>query len=79
MTRLARITLDDRNLPKPTPEIEQERKVAMFDLLEGNVFSLPARDGRDVPAGPYHLELAIRDRRLVFDLTTKSGDPAGVF
>ena len=79
MTYLAKISLDDRNLPKPTPEIEQERKVAMFDLLEGNAFALPTRDGIDTPKGPYHLLLAIRDRRLVFDLTTTQGEKAGEF
>ncbi|WP_181522843.1 UPF0262 family protein, partial [Pseudomonas aeruginosa] len=34
MSRITHIALDDANLPPPTPEIEQERKVAMFDLLE---------------------------------------------
>ena len=34
MSKITHIDLDDRNLPPPTPEIEQERKVAMFDLLE---------------------------------------------
>lgn len=34
MTRIAHIELDDGNLPPPTPEIEQERRVAMFDLME---------------------------------------------
>ncbi|MFP4328958.1 MAG: UPF0262 family protein, partial [Paracoccaceae bacterium] len=33
MSRISNIELDDSNLPPPTPEIEQERKVAMFDLL----------------------------------------------
>ena len=42
MTRISQIELDDSGLPPPTPEIEQERKVAMFDLLESNSFSLPA-------------------------------------
>ena len=79
MTHLAYISLDDRNLPRPTPEIEQERKVAMFDLLEGNTFSLPAREEKPVPEGPYNLELAIRERRLVFDLSTSQGDKAGEF
>jgi uncharacterized protein (UPF0262 family) len=40
MTRIAHIEIDDRNLPPPTPEIEQERRVAIFDLLEENVFSV---------------------------------------
>lgn len=79
MSRLIHVEIDDSNLPAPTPEIEQERKVAIFDLLEDNSFSLPNRDDRKVPKGPYKLTLAIRDRRLVFDLTTKSDKNAGEF
>ena len=79
MTRITRITLDDANLPPPTPEIEQERKVAMFDLLEDNTFVLPGREGRAMPAGPYHLGLSIRDKRLVFDVAAENGDPAAEF
>ena len=36
MTRISHIALDDSGLPPPTPEIEQERKVAIYDLLEEN-------------------------------------------
>ena len=79
MSRLINIEIDDSNLPAPTPEIEQERKVAIFDLLEENQFDLPARDGHEVPGGPYALRLAIRDRRLVFDITTQAGDKVGEF
>ena len=79
MTRLSDIEIDDSALPPPTPEIEQERRVAIFDLLEDNSFNIPARDGRDVPAGPYHLNLAIRDRRLVFDVKTEDGSDVGEF
>jgi uncharacterized protein (UPF0262 family) len=79
MTRLSQITIDDTGLPPPTPEIEQERRVAIFDLIEDNSFALPARDGRAVPAGPYRLHLAIRERRLVFDLTSEAGDKAAEF
>ncbi len=79
MTSLIHIELDDRNLPPPTPEIEQERKVAIFDLLEDNQFVLPKREDRDVPDGPYRLGLAIREKRLVFDIATEAEDPAGEF
>ncbi len=79
MTRLSHIHIDDAGLPPPTPEIEQERKVAIFDLLEDNSFTLPPRDGRAMPEGPYALGLSIRDRRLVFDITTESGEPAAQF
>ena len=79
MTRISHITLDDANLPPPTPEIEQERKVAVFDLLENNTFVLPDREGRPVPEGPYRLSLSIRDKRLVFDLDTESTEKAAEF
>ena len=79
MTRITQITLDDANLPPPTPEIEQERKVAIFDLLEDNTFVLPDRDGRLAPGGPYHLGLSIRDKRLVFDVNTEAEEKAAEF
>ncbi|MBY6091871.1 UPF0262 family protein [Pseudooceanicola sp. 502str34] len=79
MSRISLIELDDSNLPPPTPEIEQERKVAMFDLLEENSFTLPKRDEREVPAGPYHVGLSIRERRLVFDIKTEDEQPAAQF
>ena len=79
MSYISHIFLDDSGLPPPTPEIEQERKVAMFDLLEDNSFVLPARDGRNVPDGPYRVGLAIRDKRLVFDVTTEAEEKAAEF
>ena len=79
MSKLTHIEIDDSALPPPTPEIEQERKVAVFDLLEDNSFTLPEREDREVPAGPYRLLLAIRDRRLVFDVQTEDEEPAAEF
>ena len=76
-SRLCHIEVDDQGLPPPTPEIEQERRVAIFDLLEDNSFAPVARDGREVPPGPYRLRLSLRDRRLVFDVTSQeTGDRA---
>ncbi len=77
--RLIDITLDDSGLPAPTPEIEQERRVAVFDLLETNSFAVPPRDDQPAPQGPYRLGLAIRDRRLVFQVGTEAGDPVAEF
>ncbi|NDV01736.1 UPF0262 family protein [Pseudoroseicyclus tamaricis] len=76
MSRICHIQIDDSNLPPPTPEIEQERKVAIFDLLEENSFT-PLRDGADLPSGPYRLQLYVRERRLVLDLTTEAGAEVG--
>ncbi|MDF1803182.1 UPF0262 family protein [Thalassovita sp.] len=79
MSRISHIELDDSNLPPPTPEIEQERKVAIFDLLEENSFELPKRDGREVPEGPYRLSLSIKDKRLVFDIQTEAMEKTAEF
>ena len=46
------IEIDDSGLPAPTPEIEQERKVAIFDLLEDNSFGLPGKAGAAGLPGP---------------------------
>ena len=76
MSRIVHIEIDTDGLPAPTPEIEQERSVAIFDLLEGNAFALP--DAR-APQGPFRLTLAIRDKRLVFDIDTEDSEDAAEF
>ncbi|MEX1662118.1 UPF0262 family protein [uncultured Thioclava sp.] len=73
MARISQLVLDTGGLPAPSPEIEQERKVAVYDLLEDNSFILPGRDGQPAPSGPFALNLGVRDRRLVFDTQTETG------
>ncbi len=77
--KLIRIELDDTGLPPPTPEVEQERRVAIFDLMEENSFALPGREDRTAPPGPYGLDLSIQDRRLVFGITDEAKTPVGSF
>ncbi len=77
--RLIAVTLDETGLAPPTPEVEQERQVAIFDLLEENRFALPPRDGREAPAGPYRLHLAIREHRLVFEVGSEDGETVAEF
>ena len=77
-SRLVAIHIDDTGLPGPSPEMEQERRVAIFDLLEENRFTLPPKEGRQA-TGPWKLDLSIRERRLVFALSTEAGEPAGEF
>ena len=79
MSYLSNIELHDRNSPPPTPEIEQERKVAIFDLLEKNTFKLPEKVSRGDINGPFNLNLAIKDKRLVFDLSTREGKMVAEF
>lgn len=79
MNRLCQIEIDENGLARPTPEIEQERRVAIYDLLEENSFALPPRTERELPHGPYRLHLAIREGRLVFDIATEDGAKAAEF
>ena len=53
--------------------------MAIFDLLEGNSFKLPVREDKSAQEGPYHLNLSISDRRLVFDLSTEAKTKAAEF
>jgi uncharacterized protein (UPF0262 family) len=74
--RLISIDIDDRGLVKPTPEMDQERKVAIFDLLEENFFAIPR--AAEFP-GPYRLLLALREGRLVFAVSSQAGDKVAEF
>ena len=65
--------------PKLLAEIEQERKVAIFDLLEKNTFKLPEKAPKRIVQGPFNLNLAIKDKRLVFDLSAAAGDKVAEF
>jgi len=62
--RLASVDLDAATLPAATAEIEHERRVAIFDLVEKNSFQPAGAQG-----GPYALKLSLQDSRLVFDIT----------
>jgi uncharacterized protein (UPF0262 family) len=74
MTDARLVTVDLDDVPAPTPEIDQERRVAIFDLLETNRFAPPG-----APAGPYRLTLGVRERRLAFEVATAAGMPAAAF
>jgi uncharacterized protein (UPF0262 family) len=60
--RIAKITLDERSVVRRSPEIEHERSVAIYDLIEDNSFRLVGNE-----AGPYSLHLSIEESRLIFD------------
>jgi uncharacterized protein (UPF0262 family) len=66
--RLVAITLDEKSTATSNPNIEYEREVAIFDILEGNTFALAGRD-----EGPYALNLAIVEDRLVFTIADAGG------
>ena len=72
--RLVDVQLDERSLVRRSADIEHERKVAIFDLLEQNVFS-PTGAGEE--QGPFQLLLAIEENRLVFDIRDEAAAPLG--
>lgn len=73
------VTIDDAGLPVPTAEIRQEREVAMFDLMEQNRFRLIDKEGGEI-AGPFDLHLAIREPRLVMEMSdSESGAHLAAF
>ena len=70
---LSKIEIDQTNLPLVSPEIQQERKVAIFDLLEQNSFQIAKRDDTQPPLGPYELYVGDQNGRVVFKISTREG------
>src|SRR5215469_11016703 len=68
--RIAKILLDERTVLRRNADIEHERAVAIFDLLEENSFALVA-----TTPGPFHLHLAIEENRLVLDIRSSADAP----
>ncbi|WDI31211.1 UPF0262 family protein [Hyphococcus flavus] len=70
--RIVKIELDERSLAPATADIEHERKIAIYDLLEENYFK-PSGAGE----GPFELYLSNVERRLVFDVRRAGGEALG--
>ena len=67
--RIIDIELDDRTIIRRSDEVEQERRIAMFDLLENNHFSPAGLQG------PFRILLRVEDNRLAIDLKDVKGQP----
>jgi len=65
--RLSAVELDPSIGPGPSPEAEHERRVAIYDLVEDNSFTLLTH-----PQGPYRLRLSTADGRLILDVLDDS-------
>ena len=66
--RLIDVELDETS-GRSTPDVEHERAVAIFDLIEENSFSPVNDDG----SGPYKLKLSLAESRLVFAISREDG------
>jgi uncharacterized protein (UPF0262 family) len=67
---LVRVTLDENSIGRSNPDVEHERAVAIYDLLEDNVFQPLGYDD-----GPFALYLSIANNRLVIDIQRDDGSP----
>ncbi|AGB72544.1 MULTISPECIES: UPF0262 family protein [Rhizobium] len=65
--RLSDVVLDD-TIGRSTPDVEHERAVAIFDLIEENSFAPVGHEG-----GPYLLNLSLVEQKLVFDIRMEDG------
>lgn len=72
--RIISIDLDEGSIVWRNPDVEQERRVAIFDLLEENKF-VPQRGHPDGYAGPYRLRLRVEEGRLIFEISREDGSP----
>jgi uncharacterized protein (UPF0262 family) len=68
--RLAAVTIDEASIGRSSRDIEHERAVAIYDLVDDNVFAPIGHQG-----GPYALNLGVSGNRLVFDIRLTDGKP----
>lgn len=66
--RLIAVSLDPKSIGRAPPDVEHERAVAIYDLIEENSFVLPGH------SGPYRLLLSIAEGRLVFDIRSEADE-----
>ncbi|MBM3567663.1 MAG: UPF0262 family protein [Alphaproteobacteria bacterium] len=71
--RIVKLTLDEASIGWRDADVDHERRVAIFDLIEHNSFRPEGlAEGGD---GPFHLRLAVAEGRLVFDIRDDSDRP----
>ena len=68
--RLVAVILDEASIGRANPDVEHERSIAIYDLIEENSFEPAGDDG-----GPYSLKIALVENRLVFEVTREDGAP----
>lgn len=72
--RLIAIVLDQKSIGRTNPDIEHEREVAIFDLIDSNQFELEGRE-----RGPYRLVLSIAEDRLVLNVSGEDSNQIASF
>ncbi len=68
--RIVAVTLDEESIGRSGPDIEHERAIAIYDLVEQNLFAPAGADN-----GPFTLHIGISGNRLMFDIRSEDGSP----
>ena len=66
--RLVSVVLDEASIGRANPDVEHERAIAIYDLIEENSFVPLGDDG-----GPYALKIGLVENRLVFEVMREDG------
>ncbi len=72
--RIVEVVLDEATIIRRSDDVEQERRVAIFDLIETG-YLRPVRMRADGYAGPWRLHLRAEEGRLVIDMRDDQGEP----
>ncbi|MGE3874906.1 MAG: UPF0262 family protein [Parvibaculaceae bacterium] len=67
--RLSAVDIDDSIGSGLSADIDHERRVAIYDLIEDNTFTVVGHQG-----GPYRLQLSAVDNRIIFDIWSESAE-----
>ena len=68
--RIVAVTLDEESIGRSGPDIEHERAIAIYDLIEQNLFAPEGAAG-----GPFTLHIGMTGNRLMFDIRREDGAP----
>lgn len=71
--RIIAVELDEQTIIWRNADVEQERRIAIFDLLEGNYFA-PQRAYPDGYDGPYRVRLAVQEGRLAIEIARENSE-----
>jgi uncharacterized protein (UPF0262 family) len=67
--RLCSVKLDEQSIGRSNPDVEHERAIAIYDLIESNHFEPVGED-----SGPYALKISLSEQRLVLAITRENGE-----
>src|SRR5689334_23040425 len=72
--RIIDIALDDKTIVWRNADVEQERRIAIYDLIEDNSFA-PTRSHEDGYAGPYKVFISVQEGRLAIEIRRADDSP----